>query len=246
LVACSTCSVRWGESDLGHADALAIVEAALTNGPWVGSTRVSHALLLELAGNVEAAYHEYATALRCTDEFGRAHCHERRAAFEIQRGWLRTALRSLRAAKMTEACEYLERELTKQNIPFVSAEHDDTDWWRRACELEQPPGFGALDDSGKPLADEVIEVERLLRDMKWDDAIHAMRTLDARKMVDAIPYASRGVTDMLNADCRKQAVSMQWLVVHAYEIYASWSTSGGEGMSRKTEVERERALLASL
>src|SRR5262249_41667826 len=154
-------------------------------------------LLLELAGKVEDAYHEYAAALRCTDNPAREHCHERRAAFEIQRGWLRTALRSLRAANKQDACEYLERELATQGIPIVAAVDDDTIWWQRACELERPAGFGDLDERGQPLADEVIEVERLLRAMKWDDAVHAMRMLQGTKLVDAIPYASRGVTDML-------------------------------------------------
>ena len=245
LTLACTCTAHWQETDLSHADALAIVEHALTQSPWVGTTRVSHALLLELAGKVDDAYQEYAAALRCTDEFGRAHCHERRAAYEIQRGWLRTALRSLRAAKLKDACEYLERELTAKNIPFVR-EGDDAAWWQRACELEQPPGFGDLDETGKPLSDDVIEVERLLRAGKWDDAVHAMRLLQGTKLVDAIRYASRGVTDMLNDNCRAQAVAMQWLVVEAYEIYASWSTSGGEGMSRMIDVERERERLKSL
>lgn len=246
LLACS-CSVRWQESKLTYADALAIVEHALAQNRSVGTTRVAHALLLELAGNVEDAYHEYAAALRCTDDdFAREHCHERRAAFEIQRGWLRTALRSLRAAKKQDACEYLERELAAKGFPIVSAEYDDTDWWKRAAELERPAGFGELDERGQPLANEVIEVERLLRACKWNDAVHAMRMLQGANMVEAIRYASRGVSDMLNDNCRKQAVAMQWLVVEAYEIYASWSTSGGEGMSRMREVEREKALLASL
>jgi hypothetical protein len=244
-LACS-CSMRWQETDLPHADALAIVEHALSRSRWVGTTRVSHALLLELAGKVDDAYEEYAAALRCTDAFGREYCHERRAAYELQHRWLRTALRSLRAAKKPDACEYLERQLTAQGIPFVRAEDDDTRWWQRACELEQPPGFGAVDERGQPLADDVIEVERLLRAMKWDDAIHAMRMLDAAKMVDAIRYASRGVTDMLNDNCRDKAVKMQWLVVEAYEIYASWSTSGGEGMQRMRDVDREKQRLREL
>lgn len=92
----------------------------------------------------------------------------------------------------------------------------------------------------------MIEIERLLRAQRWDDAISAMRALPAAKMVDAIPYASRGVTDMLDAECRSKAESMQWLVVEAYEIYASWSTSGGEGLSRMRDVERERERLKSL
>ena len=54
--------------------------------------------ILLLGGKVEEAYFEYAAALRSYDKFARAHCHERRAAYEITRGWTATALRSMRAA----------------------------------------------------------------------------------------------------------------------------------------------------
>ena len=255
------CGVTWQEHNLTHADALAEVEGALTRNTWAGTTRVAHALLLELAGKVDAAYDEYATALRSTDEtLGRAYCHERRAAFELHRGWMRTGLRSMRAAlrqdkreggtqqeRYRAACDHLERELTTQNIRFPTRDRDEHDnSWQRACELEQPPGFNAVNESGQPLAEPVIEIERLLRAERWADAINAFKALDAGNMVDAIGYASRGVALMITADQRQAAIEMQSLVVQAYVIYASWSTSGGEGLARTSDVERERERLRSL
>jgi hypothetical protein len=255
-----SCSVTWQESDRTYAQALDDVTCALSQNKFAGTTRVAHALLLELGGKVDDAYAEYAAALRCSDAVNRAYCHERRAAYELASGWMRTGLASMRAAlrqdareggtnkdRYRAACEYLENDLAAKGIRVPSRDRDEHDHaWQRACELEQPPGFGALNEVGQPLSAAVIEIERLLREKQWHEAVAAMKALDASNKVDAIAYASRGVDQMLSAGDRKAAIEMQSLVVEAYVIYASWSTSGGEGLARTAEVDRERARLRSL
>ena len=260
-----SCGVTWTTENLTHAEALRDVEAALARQKWIGTTRVAHALLLELAGKVDEAYLEYGAALRSSDQtLGRAYCHERRAAYELHRGWQCSGLRSMRAAlrkdaneggtqqeRFRAACDHIERELTAKNIRFPRFDPDGQreeriDWWQRACELEQPAGFGDVNELNEPIPDDVIEVERLLRAHRWADAIAAYKSLEPAKMVDGIRYAARGVDAMLDADERRAAVDMQSLIVHAYEIYASWSTSGGEGLARMVDVDRERKKLQSL
>jgi hypothetical protein len=260
LQARCSCSVSWSERDLSHAEALELVTTALAGNRWSGSTRVCHALLLELAGQVEEAYLEYEMALRCRDVFGRAHCHERRAAYELQRGWVRCALRSLRAARAQDrdeggtqqerylsGCEVLERALAANGVSFAPEAEDETDRaWRRACEHERPPGFGALDAQGRPLGDDVLEVERCVRARRWAEAVAAMRALEGARRVDAIGFASRGVDEMVEAGARDEARALQALVVAAHEVLASWSTSGAEGSARMADVERERRRLSTL
>jgi hypothetical protein len=258
-----SCAVTWQAQNLTHAEALKDVEAALVRNKWTGSTRVAHALLLELAGRVDEAYVDYGTALRSSDQtLGRAYCHERRAAYELDatRNWLRCGLRSMRAAlhhdaregganqdRYRAACEHLERELAAKNIRFPPLAREDQDkTWHRACEHEQPAGLGDVNEYDEPLTDDVIEIERLLRAHRWADAIAAYKALEPQKMVDGIRYASRGVDEMLDADERRAAIEMQSLVVDAYVIYASWSSSGGEGLARTADVERERQKLRAL
>jgi tetratricopeptide (TPR) repeat protein len=255
-----SCSVQWQEKAVSHAHALDDAETAIRHQKWLGTTRVARALLFELAGRVDDAYAEYAAALRCNDVFGRAYCHERRGAYELHRGWTRTGLRSMRAAlrqdareggahqeRYRAACEHLERELTAKHVPFPPADREEHDKaWPRACELEQPAGFGVLNEWGEPLADAVIEVERRLRAKEWREAVVAFQALDAQNMVDAIGFGSRGVDQMISAGERESAIELQSLVVDAYVIYASWSTSGGEGLARTSDVERERAKLKSI
>ncbi|MDQ3365907.1 MAG: hypothetical protein M3680_10810 [Myxococcota bacterium] len=92
----------------------------------------------------------------------------------------------------------------------------------------------------------MIEVERRVRAGRWDEAIAHLRELrasDAHKFVDAIGYASRGAELARVAGHREAALAMQALVIDAYVIWASWSTSGSEGIGRTAEVERQRQLL---
>lgn len=260
LEARCSCSVRWPERDLSHAEAMGVVTAALSRYASAGRTRVCHALLLELSGQVDDAYHEYAAALRCRDVFGRAHCHERRAAYELQRGWVRCALRSLRAARAEDraedgsrqeqyraGCEVLERALIARGVSFAPEARDEVDrGWRRACDRERPPGFGVVDGQGQPLGDDVLEVERCLRGQRWAGAVAAMAALDPARRVDAISLASPGVDELVEAGAHHEARALQALVIGAYEVLASWSSSGAEGSARMAEVERERRKLSGL
>jgi hypothetical protein len=255
-----SCSVTWQVAGRTLADALDDVRCALGKNSRAGTSRVAHALLLELQGKVDEAYAEYAAALRCSDVVNRAYCHERHAAYELHRGWKRTGLSSMRAAlrqdareggthkeRYEAACVLLEHELADHHVDVPSRDRDEHDSkWQRACELERPAGFGVLNEWGQPLSDAVIEVEKLLREKRWSDAVGAMKALDASNMVDAIGFASRGVDQMLSAGERKAAIEMQELVVDAYVIYASWSSSGGEGLARTAEVDRERQRLRAL
>ena len=260
LVARCSCSVHWSENGLSYPAALACVTTALAWSRRVGSTRVCHALLLELAGRVDAAYLEYEQALLCSTAINRAHCHERRAAYEIQQGWVRSALRSLRAARARDSdeggtqqeryrasCEVLERTLTASGISFATESQDETDRaWRRACDHERPPGFGTVDWQGLPLQDDVLEVERHVRAQRWGAAVAAMNALGAEQKVDALPLAVRGVDEMVEAGAHHEARALQGLVVAAYEVLASWSSSAAEGTARMVEVERERQKLTRL
>ena len=260
LVLRCSCSVHWSVTDLTVEAALATCVAATTRSAWVGASHAAYGLILEVSGKPDDAYERYATALRCNDTFDRAFCYERRAAHEAAHGWLRNALRSLRLAVTEDrrasgarepayraAIAQLEDAMTAQGIWFAPPDRNvDHSRWLRECELELPPGLGARNEVGEPLADEVIEVERRVRAERWDDAVAQLQTLrasDVSKFVDAIGFASRGAELARATGQRAAAIAMQALVVEAYVIWASWSTSGAEGMGRTADVERERARL---
>jgi hypothetical protein len=56
----------------------------------------------------------------------------------------------------------------------------------------------------------------------------------------------RGAERARAAKRRDAAIALQKLIVRAYEIWASGSSSGGEGIARTAEVERERKRLREL
>jgi tetratricopeptide (TPR) repeat protein len=226
--------------------------ALLLRWSW-GVARSNLAKALEMSGHGGEAYEEHARALDCKDAFNRAFSHERRGAFEVRQGWLRNALESFRhalkedrtrgaanEATYEQTIAWLERELRARGI-----DPDETDRvaWARARELEIPAGFGARNEWGEPLADDVIEVERLVRQERWADAVAALQALTAAKLVDAIGYASWGAKRARRAGDFASAIAMQEIVVNAYRTYASWASSGGEGMSRMLDVDRERKKL---
>ena len=64
----------------------------------------------------------------------------------------------------------------------------------------------------------------------------ALKALPPNHLVDAIGFASRAA----DRAPRPAAIEIQELVVQAYMIWASWSTTGGEGTARNAEVDRER------
>jgi uncharacterized protein YqcC (DUF446 family) len=247
---------------LGSADMIAraieLLRAATARRTWWGLARSNLAKALEIAGRGDEAYAEHATALACKDAFDRAFCYERRAAYETRHGWLRNALGSFRAAladdrerggarqaTYAEVIAWLESQLRARGVDV-----SDTNGvaWLRACELEIPAGFNARNELGEPLADDVIEVERLIRAERWTDAVaalEALRSSDYNKLIDAIGYASSGAMLAKRAGRRADAIAMQRLLVAAYEYYASGASSGGEGMTRTLDVERERAKLVA-
>jgi tetratricopeptide (TPR) repeat protein len=249
----------WMVDKLGLTDATETARAVNRQHVWRGETHAVLGLLLEVAGRADDAYEEYGTAFRCDDVFDRGFCHERRAAYEAQHGWLRNALRSFRealaadrrasgarVAAYAQAVEAVERELTTRGIPFPPADRNERDKrWLRACELEIPPEFGARNEYGQPLADAVIEIERRIRAERWDDAVAALQALraDPNNFIDAIGFASHGAELARQAGQREVAIELQRLVVEAYVIYASGASSGAEGMGRMADVERERARL---
>ncbi len=251
------CGVTWMLRGVSMADAIELARSTITAHRWSGATRAALGMLLEVTGQVDDAYREYANALVCNGAFDRAFCLERRGVYEAAHGWLRNALHSLRRA-LTEdraasgarvaafqaGIEQLEGALTASGIKFPAPDRDATDkQWQRHLELELPPGLGARNELGELLTEDVIEVERLVRAERYDDAVTALKALEPNRLVDAIGYASRGAELARSTQHHAAAIALQELVVHAYVMWASWSTSGGEGISRTADVERERKRL---
>jgi tetratricopeptide (TPR) repeat protein len=226
---------------------------------WWGVARMNLGKALELAHRGEDAYEELATALRCDDDFDRAFCHERIGAYQARHGWLRNALDSLRTALREDAkrggarqapylggITWLEQQLRAAGIEPPPPEAKVGVAWARARELEIPAGFLARDEFGEPLADEVIEVERLVRAERWADVVAQLQKLDGNARFDAVGYAEEGAKRARRAGHRTEAFAIMELVVDAYRGYASGATSGGEGMARMAEVAQAQARLVAL
>jgi hypothetical protein len=219
-----------------------------------GVARANLGKALELAHRGEEAYEQLQTALRCEDDFDRAFCHERIGAYQARHGWFRNALGSIRAAlhedggarraTYVEGIAWIEQQLRAAGID--PAETGQA--WARACELEIPAGFLAKDEFGRPLPDDVIEVERLVRAERWADAVAQLDKLRAEsysKLFDAAGYAEAGAGRARRAGHPAEALAMMRLVVEAYRYYASGASSGGEGMARMADVRRVEQKLAT-
>lgn len=254
------CGVTWPVGDLPLADALELGRELATQQPQIGATQAALGMLLEVSGKPDEAYEQYVDALARSGVFDRAFCWEHRCAHEASHGWLRNALHSCRMAldndrrasrvrvpNFEASIERLERALREHGIWFPPPDREATNGrWQRELVLERPPGVGERNELGLRLTADVIEVERLLRDARWDDAIAALQRLGSTDFVDAIGYAARGVDRALAMERRDVAIALQALVVQGYVIYASWSTSGAEGMMRTGDVDRERERLREL
>ena len=110
------------------------------------------------------------------------------------------------------------------------------------------PGFGARNELGDLLADDVIAVERLLRADRWADAVAALDTLgrmNQNKLFDAVGYAAPGAMRAWRAGARLEAIALQTLVVAAYEYHASGASNIGDHESQMLDVKRARELLVA-
>jgi tetratricopeptide (TPR) repeat protein len=237
------------------------LQLAIRRWRW-GVARANLGKALELAHRADEAYEHLAFALDCDDELDRAFCHERLGSYQARHGWFRNALVSMRAAlreddkrggarraAYAEGIAWIEQQLRAAGIEPISPGRESKPGWRRACELELPPGFLARNEAGQPLADDVIEVERLVRVERWSDAVaqlDKLRASDYGKLFDAVGFAENGADLARRAGAHAEAVALMTLVVDAYTYYASGATSGGEGMARMLDVKRTRAKLAEL
>ena len=238
-------------------DAVKHFRAAVTRRWQWGVARTNLGKALEMTHHPDEAYEELGRALECGDSFDPAFCHERRSAYEARHGWFRTALVSMRnafgndqkrgggrAVPYGEALTWLEQQLRSNGIEPPAPGKTNVAW-EQACAYEIPPGMFDRGEDGKPLPEAAIEIERLLRAERWTDAIKALEAQPS-VLVDALGYASLGVTRALRAGEREAAIALQLLVVKGYAMYASGATSGGEGMSRMADVERARARLREI
>jgi hypothetical protein len=143
-----------------------------------------------------------------------------------------------RAQTYREALQWLEAPLKALGARVPPSERD--------CELERPAGFEAFDWRGDPLADDVVEVERLLRSQRWSDAVMQLEQLRAKSwdhMFEAVRFAEPGARLARAAGASDEGRAMLELVLNAYEWFASGASSGAEGLGRMVEVERVRGEL---
>jgi uncharacterized protein YqcC (DUF446 family)/Tfp pilus assembly protein PilF len=241
--------------------AIAHFRDAIKWRPRWGLAHLNLGKALENADRDDEWYEQFHAALACEDEFDRSWCFERIATYQARRGWFRNALGNLRAALReddkrggerralhVEALVWFEQQLRAAGVEPIAPGRETDAAWRRACELEIPPGALAKNELGEPLADDVIEVERLVRAARWADAVaqlDRLRASDSNKLFDAVGFAERGAELARAAGARAEAVAMMSHVVAAYEAYASGATSGGEGAARMHDVDRARRTLAA-
>lgn len=209
------------------------------------------------ADREDESFAAFDDALRCDDEFDRAYCHERMAAYLARRGWLRNALGHIRAALRDDAgserragrvemASWLEARLRAAGVEPPPPGEEDERRWQRACERELPPGLLDRNELGERLADDVIEVERLVRAERWDDVVRQLESLqrsDGNKLLDAAGYAERGAELARAAGHQREALAIMKLVVDAYRFWASGASSGAEGLGRTATADEKWAKL---
>jgi tetratricopeptide (TPR) repeat protein len=215
---------------------------------------------LEAAGRSAEAYEQHGLALATQDSFDRAFSYERRGAFETRQGWLRNAITSFRAALETEernqggrvktyqeTVDWLHKALTTAGVDVPPGEFEERDpRWQREREYEIPPGFQARNEYGEPLAEETLEVERLIRAQRWDDAVNQLeklKTIHDNKFFDAMGFAERGSRLARDAGAKEAGRKLLQLCLEGHQWYASGASSGSEGMGRMYDVDRISELL---
>jgi tetratricopeptide (TPR) repeat protein len=241
--------------------ALEHLRGALRQRPFWGVAHANLAKALELARRSDEAFEHLVAALASSDSFDRVFCHERIGAYYARHGWFRNAVREMRRAlredergkgarraTYVEALAWLEQQLRAAGIEPPPIERADDPAWTRACELELPAGFGARDEYGKPLTDDVIEVERIARTERWADVaayLEMLRGRDYGKLWDAVGFAEAAADRAYRTGHRADAVTILRIVEDAYRYYASGASSGGEGLARMDGVHRVVAKLAA-
>ena len=248
-----------------RARALAHFKAAVDAATHWGVAHLNYATALEASGALDDAYVEYGHALAAPDAHDIALAHARRAAIEYRRGWLRSAHASTRRAVFREEraprgrlelwrvdeakiesevkgpfpSRAAERAWIAQEMAGVDGMQRARAWldWAMACEEEVTPAG--------PLA--VLETALRARDTAAAVLeLAALRARDVGLIVDAIGLLERYGERAAREDRRADAKELLRFALEGYEIFASWSTSGAEGMGRMVDVHRLRERLSSL
>jgi hypothetical protein len=109
--------------------------------------------------------------------------------------------------------------------------------WGEARDLELPTTPGPFE-----------RAEVLCRDGRYREAALAFEEVvakDASLLVDCMGLCERASDAARVGGDRDAALALLVLAHRGHQVWASWSTSGGEGMSRMVDVERlERAVRA--
>ena len=240
------------ERALAHAD-----HAVTSRNSW-GDAHLNRGRILELLHRSDEAYKEHEAALGCAGDHDAAFAHERRGAYEARQGWLRNSLASFqhalaadasrggaRASTYQEAMKWLESQLRAKGVEppddFASAA------WERACELEIPPERTLFTPTGAALDPELIAIEKLVRQDRFDEALAALALLRAKDswlLVDALPITLRAADWARHLGAKQQAVELLRFAVDGCRVFASGASSGAEGLGRMHDVEQVEKKLA--
>lgn len=95
----------------------------------------------------------------------------------------------------------------------------------------------------------LVELEALAGAKRYDELIEVLEALSKRDpalLVDAIGIAEAAGHQARSELRYRPALSLFRLALLGYQVYASWATSGGEGVARMADVERLQATVAAL
>jgi len=101
---------------------------------------------------------------------------------------------------------------------------------------------------GKPLGLELVAASKACGEQRYEDALAILEKVTATDhvaLVEAIGIAEHGANAAHARGQRDVARSLLALALQGYQAFASWATSGAEGMGRMHDVERVRKQLAS-
>ena len=89
-------------------------------------------------------------------------------------------------------------------------------------------------------------IETALREGRADDAVALLRAKDTNALVDAIGQFERAGEHAAMIGKKADAITLLQVALDGYTVFASWSTSGGEGMARMLDVDRIKKRLADI